>query len=97
MQCLHSYYSFLISNLKIQNKTSKGKNAELAFINTLNENAEIKNVTFDNYTVEGNSGIKKAAGLIVNNHGTILGVYICILYTSPRPRDLSTYRMPYSA
>ena len=23
--------------------------------------------------------------------------YICLLYTSPSPRDLSTYRMPYSA
>ena len=63
-----------ISNLKIQNKSAKGKNTDLSFINTLNENAEIKNVTFDNYTIEGKSGIKKAAGLIVTNHGTISGV-----------------------
>ncbi|MDE5853165.1 MAG: hypothetical protein K2G97_03880, partial [Oscillospiraceae bacterium] len=51
-----------------------GKNAELSFINTLNEYAEIKNVKFDNYTIEGKSKIKKAAGLIVTNHGTISDV-----------------------
>ncbi|MDE5852701.1 MAG: hypothetical protein K2G97_01510, partial [Oscillospiraceae bacterium] len=65
---------YAVSNLKIQNKSSKGKNAELAFINTLKENAEIKNVKFDNYTIEGKSEIKKAAGLIMTNHGTISGV-----------------------
>ncbi|MDE5852694.1 MAG: hypothetical protein K2G97_01475, partial [Oscillospiraceae bacterium] len=65
-----------VSNLKIQNKSDKGKNAELAFINTLNENADIKNVKFDNYTIEGKSGIKKSAGLILTNHGTISGVDI---------------------
>ncbi|MDE5600585.1 MAG: hypothetical protein K2I60_03110, partial [Oscillospiraceae bacterium] len=65
-----------ISNFKIQNKSDKGKNAELAFINTLNENAEIKNFKFDNYTIEGNSDIKKAASLILANHGTISGVDI---------------------
>ncbi|MDE5852980.1 MAG: hypothetical protein K2G97_02940, partial [Oscillospiraceae bacterium] len=63
-----------ISNLKIQNKSAKDKNAEISFTNTLNENAEIKNVTFDNYTIEGNSGIKKAAGLVLINHGFISGV-----------------------
>ncbi|MDE5853414.1 MAG: hypothetical protein K2G97_05155, partial [Oscillospiraceae bacterium] len=63
-----------ISNFKIQDNSNKGKNAELSFINTLNEYAEIKNVTFDNYTMEGKSGIKKAAGLVVTNHGFISGV-----------------------
>ncbi|MDE5852439.1 MAG: hypothetical protein K2G97_00145, partial [Oscillospiraceae bacterium] len=63
-----------ISNLRIQNNSSKGKNSEIAFINTLKEYAEIKNVTFDNYNIEGNSDINKAAGFIVANHGTILGV-----------------------
>ncbi|MDE5853125.1 MAG: hypothetical protein K2G97_03680, partial [Oscillospiraceae bacterium] len=65
-----------ISNFKIQNKSDKGKNAELSFINTLNEYAEIKNVKFDNYTIEGKSDIKKTAGLIVTNHGIISGVDI---------------------
>ena len=65
-----------VSNLKIQNKSGKGKNGELALINTLNEYAEIKNVTFDNYNIEGKSDIKKAAGLIVTNHGTISSVDI---------------------
>ncbi|MDE5852982.1 MAG: hypothetical protein K2G97_02950, partial [Oscillospiraceae bacterium] len=65
---------YTISNLKIKNKADKGKNAELAFINILNENAEIKNVTFDKYTVECKSDINKAAGLIVTNHGFVRGV-----------------------
>ncbi|MDE5600052.1 MAG: hypothetical protein K2I60_00360, partial [Oscillospiraceae bacterium] len=65
-----------ISNLKIQNNLDKGKDVELSFINTLKENAEIKNVTFDNYTVEGKSGIKTAAGLVVTNNGNISGVDI---------------------
>ncbi|MDE5853318.1 MAG: hypothetical protein K2G97_04660, partial [Oscillospiraceae bacterium] len=65
-----------ISNFKIQDNSNKGKNAELSFINTLNENAEIKNVAFDNYTIEGKSEIKKVAGLTVTNHGTISGVDI---------------------
>ncbi|MDE5852446.1 MAG: hypothetical protein K2G97_00180, partial [Oscillospiraceae bacterium] len=65
-----------ISNLKIQNYLGKGKNVELSFINTLNENAEIKDVKFDNYTIEGNSNIKKAAGLVVSNKGKISGVDI---------------------
>ena len=29
--------------------------------------------------------------------GQMLGVSICLLYTSPSPRDLSTSRMPSSA
>ena len=65
-----------VSSLKIQNKSGKGKDGELALIKTLNEYAEIKNVTFDNYTIECKSDIKKAAGLIVTNHGTISSVDI---------------------
>ncbi|MDE5852843.1 MAG: hypothetical protein K2G97_02235, partial [Oscillospiraceae bacterium] len=67
---------YTIRNLKIQNKSAKGKNDELAIINTLNENAEIKNVKFCNYNIECESGIEKAASLIVTNHGTISGVNI---------------------
>ena len=48
-----------IRNLKIQNKSAKGKNDELAIINTLNENAEIKNVKFCNYNIECESALKK--------------------------------------
>ena len=29
--------------------------------------------------------------------GYQIGIYICLLYTSPSPRDLSTSRMPSSA
>ncbi|MDE5853243.1 MAG: hypothetical protein K2G97_04280, partial [Oscillospiraceae bacterium] len=66
----------VISNLKIQDKSNKSKNSNLSFINTLNESAEIKNVKFDNYTVEGKFDIKKSAGLILTNHGTISDVDI---------------------
>ena len=68
-----------VSNLKIQNNVVRGKNIELALINTLNECAEIKNVIFDNYTIDGKSILTKtdkAAGLIVTNHGTISSVDI---------------------
>ncbi|MDE5600596.1 MAG: hypothetical protein K2I60_03165, partial [Oscillospiraceae bacterium] len=66
-----------VSNFKIENKSSgKGENEEIAFINVLNECAEIKNVKFDNYSIEGKSGIKKAAGLVLTNHGTISSVDI---------------------
>ncbi len=65
-----------VNNLKIQNESGKGKNVELVLISILNEYAEIKNVTFDNYAIEGNSGIKEAAGLIVTNHGTMSSIDI---------------------
>ncbi|MDE5853244.1 MAG: hypothetical protein K2G97_04285, partial [Oscillospiraceae bacterium] len=63
-----------ISNLKIQDKSGKSKNAELSFINTLNENAEIENVKFDNYTIEGKSYIKKVAVFVLTNYGIISGI-----------------------
>ena len=33
----------------------------------------------------------------VKRYQQIDGIYICLLYTSPSPRDLSTSRMPSSA
>ena len=51
--------------------------------------------------VAANDGVMtkiiKAEGEIVNS-GEIIGEYeVCLLYTSPSPRDLSTSRMPSSA
>ena len=40
-------------------------------------------------------GLKR--GLSVNNTGAPINVPVCLLYTSPSPRDLSTSRMPSSA
>ena len=37
----------------------------------------------------------RIASLLANNH--MEGEFICLLYTSPSPRDLSTSRMPSSA
>ncbi|MDE5852712.1 MAG: hypothetical protein K2G97_01565 [Oscillospiraceae bacterium] len=69
-----------VSNLKIQDSSIKIKNPEIAFINTLNEFAEFRNVTFDNYIISDNSMIKidtyRLAGLIITNHGTVSDVDI---------------------
>ena len=43
------------------------------------------------------SGIWVAAILAWIVAGIIIGLAICLLYTSPSPRDLSTSRMPSSA
>ena len=42
-----------------------------------------------------NNRISRVGGLYV--HYNNFGVYSCLLYTSPSPRDLSTSRMPSSA
>ena len=39
----------------------------------------------------------EAAGEIVKMGNAVSGLNICLLYTSPSPRDLSTSRMPSSA
>ena len=39
----------------------------------------------------------KTGSIIMSNEGNIPLYGICLLYTSPSPRDLSTYRMPSSA
>ncbi|MDE5853087.1 MAG: hypothetical protein K2G97_03485, partial [Oscillospiraceae bacterium] len=65
-----------ISNFSVQDKSDQSKNIELAFIKTVNSSAQFKNVTFDNYSVECKSDIKKVAGFVVTNHGTISGVDI---------------------
>ena len=62
-----------------------------------------KNLTFD----EGVGFINDFSLIVIaSEHGTPLYVYdwnhienniSCLLYTSPSPRDLSTYRMPSSA
>ncbi|MDE5852998.1 MAG: hypothetical protein K2G97_03030, partial [Oscillospiraceae bacterium] len=70
-----------ISNFKIQNKSDKDKNVELAFIKTLNENAEIKNIKFDNYTIETRSmkdkpKLIKIGMVAVTIHGIVSNVNI---------------------
>ena len=44
--------------------------------------------------VETAAEIMNAMGLA---HGDKFGIWACLLYTSPSPRDLSTSRMPSSA
>ncbi len=44
------------------------------------------------YVVTVTAGDMVASGTVVDEKG-----YICLLYTSPSPRDLSTSRMPSSA
>ena len=59
---------------------------------------------FDDLTIRGTGGVNaKTSGLgfsafEVNTSGVIVdNALICLLYTSPSPRDLSTSRMPSSA
>ena len=42
-------------------------------------------------------GIGAATAALFYQHGYKVGIYDCLLYTSPSPRDLSTSRMPSSA
>ena len=43
------------------------------------------------------TAVKSSAGYIVTAQAAITNTCICLLYTSPSPRDLSTSRMPSSA
>ena len=57
---------------------------------------------FKNLSAVGNKimivGTKRAANTYVESFGKETDMpYICLLYTSPSPRDLSTSRMPSSA
>ena len=73
-----------------ESETIKTVSAEV-FTDDINERNEWFNM---NISVEDNGGVES----IVNT--SKYGVYInnvCLLYTSPSPRDLSTSRMPSSA
>ena len=54
-----------------------------------------KNINFDKMVVVSRGGFVPAA--VVAYTLGIQDVDICLLYTSPSPRDLSTSRMPSSA
>ncbi len=58
----------------VSNFSIKSKNFEFAFIKTLNSSSKIKDLTFDNYTIEGNLKAKKTALLVLNNHGVISNI-----------------------
>ena len=60
-------------------------------LSVIEQNKESLNL----YGIALNSNISKA-NQIINKHSPMF-VYICLLYTSPSPRDLSTSRMPSSA
>ena len=54
------------------------------------------------YLIQQRGLVRIVLGMMAFGHGANLmllatGVYSCLLYTSPSPRDLSTSRMPSSA
>ena len=53
-------------------------------------------ITWINYKSE-NKSVFKGFGTGINNKKMVYPASICLLYTSPSPRDLSTSRMPSSA
>ena len=61
----------------------------------------MKRIDFENGTVTGNilgAALPMLVAQILNLLYNIVDrIYICLLYTSPSPRDLSTSRMPSSA
>ncbi len=69
-----------VSNILIKNSAGLYRTFELAFIKTLNKFAEIKNVNFENYSIEDTSWFchnsEKISVFVLNNHGTVAGVNI---------------------
>ena len=47
----------------------------------------------DDFRIKNNSALSYAT----NNYDTVTVLYICLLYTSPSPRDVEESRMPSSA
>ena len=73
-------------SLGADNTLSKG------YVNISSKNGLKGNIfKFPKVTVTGSSNLIMASVLIKGEH------VICLLYTSPSPRDLSTSRMPSSA
>ena len=65
---------------------------------------KVLNFTFNGQILKGYEGDTLASALLANNKHLIGRSFkyhrprgICLLYTSPSPRDLSTSRMPSSA
>ena len=65
------------------------KNGQIKIVNVSNGNTEIVNHNL-NFTVSGQGGLLDI--LYQNNQ-----LWICLLYTSPSPRDYAASRMPSSA
>ena len=59
---------------------------------------KLKPITRDNYMDAFRLKVHPAQeDLVADNIGSLAQAYVCLLYTSPSPRDLSTSRMPSSA
>ena len=54
----------------------------------------MKFIAVGSYTAEGLAGFMKNPK---DDRKAVVGGMVCLLYTSPSPRDLSTSRMPSSA
>ena len=73
---------------------------DLHAITVKQEPKELKNNIRETVATFIASGIDPKKSIIFNQSGVAAhseGAWICLLYTSPSPRDLSTSRMPSSA
>ena len=83
----------VISSDTIQLHYGKHHQAYFNMLNTLAEGTKYNDMNLEDVVVES---FKDKEQKIFNNAGQAWN-HICLLYTSPSPRDLSTSRMPSSA
>ena len=86
-----------IKNLNISYKTRKETIVASSNVNFTLERGEILGIVGESGS--GKSTIANAIINLIDPPGQITSgiIKICLLYTSPSPRDLSTSRMPSSA
>ena len=88
-------------NLEYRNKISGNLNGaffiDFGNIWNVNDNVEDESMTFDKLSDLSELAIGTGIGIRYDFNFFVLRLDTCLLYTSPSPRDLSTYLMPSSA